>query len=253
MTQPSITDMNQLRSLREGDGEATRSAWLEPNHHGELAVGDLSRDWMFPRGDELFRGIYTRAGAGFAREVLAICSAINGEGRTTVGLGLAVTIAQDFPSRRVLVVETDVEHAVLAEDFGLEPGPGLIDCLVNGEPLQNASRPTFMPNLHIVPAGSAQNVRGRPLRSSQTAVLVDAMRQSYDLVILDLPPLLSNSDAALLTDLADGVICVVRAGVTPIPLVNRALEQLDESKIRGVVLNGTRSAIPGWLSRLVGL
>ncbi len=71
------------------------------------------------------------------------------------------------------------------------------------------------------------------------------MRQSYDVVILDLPPILTNSDAILLTDLADGVICVVRAGVTPVALVNRAVEQLEEGKLRGVVLNGTRLRRPG--------
>ncbi len=67
----------------------------------ELArAAEASPEWIFPDGDELFRGIYTRAGTGFASDVLAVCSAIAGEGRTTVGVGLAVTIAQDFPDRR---------------------------------------------------------------------------------------------------------------------------------------------------------
>jgi Mrp family chromosome partitioning ATPase len=85
------------------------------------------------------------------------------------------------------------------------------------------------------------------------AAIVDAMRQNYDTVILDLPPIMVNSDSALLTDLADGTICVVRSGVTPLAMVNKALEQLEYNKVRGVVLNGTRSAIPGWLQRLMGL
>jgi Mrp family chromosome partitioning ATPase len=85
------------------------------------------------------------------------------------------------------------------------------------------------------------------------AAIVDAMRQMYDVIIIDLPALLTNSDAALLTDLADGVICVVRAGVTPSSMVNRALDQIDETKLRGLVLNGSTSSIPGWLRRLSGL
>jgi capsular exopolysaccharide synthesis family protein len=230
---------------------AARSLHATPRN--DLAnVDETAPGWIFPEGDELFRGIYTRAGTGFSADVLGVCSAIAGEGRTTVGVGLAVTIAQDFPGRRVLLVETDLQRPVLAEDFGVDASPGLSDCLISGLPLLGACRPTYLENLHIVPAGAPANVRGRPLRSSQMANIVDAMRQSYEVVILDLPPILANSDAVLLTDLTDGVIWVVRAGVTPAALLNRALEQLEDGKLRGLVLNGTGSAVPRWLRRLAG-
>src|SRR5205823_3221615 len=116
-----------------------------------------------------------------------------------------------------------------------------------------ACRPTFLENFHIVPAGGPELIRGRPLRSSNMAMVVEAMRESYDVVILDLPAILVNSDSVLLTDLADGIVCVVRAGVTPTTLTKRAMEQLDQSKFRGVVLNGTSTAVPGWLRRLAGI
>lgn len=237
------------------DADSTRNTWLRPSPgDGQLTTGaDTPREWVFPDGDELFRSIYTRAGTGFASEVLAVCSAVAGEGKTTVGIGLAVTIAQDFPDRRVLLVETDLQRPVLAEDFGTHASPGLVDCLVNGEPLLSACRPTFLENLHVVPAGTQASRSGRPLRSSRMAAIVDAMRQSYDVVILDLPAILANSDAILLTDLADGVICVVRAGITPMALVNRAVEQIEQVKLRGVVINGSASAVPGWLRRVAGL
>jgi capsular exopolysaccharide synthesis family protein len=210
-------------------------------------------EWLFPGADELFRSIYTRAGMGFGSEIIAVCSAIAGEGKTTVAVGLAVTVAQDFPERRVLLVETDTQRSVLAEDFGVDASPGLVDCISTGQPLQVACRPTFLENMHIVPAGGVDGVAGRPLRSNRIAMLIDSMRQNYDLVILDLPPLLVNSDAVLLTDLADGAICIVRSGVTPVKLVTKAIEQLDEGKLRGVVLNGTQTSVPGWLQRLMGM
>jgi len=238
------------------DPPAARGNWLRTSHPGgglaSVSV-DAPAEWAFSEADELFRGIYTRAGTGFASEVLAVSSAVAGEGKTTVGVGLAVAIAQDFPNRRVLLVETDAQRPVLSQDFGIDPTPGLIDCLINGEPLLSACRPTFLENLHVVPAGGAARVAGRPLRSSHMAAMVDAMRQTYDMIILDLPALLANSDAILLTDLADGVICVIRAGVTPIALVNRAVEQIEQRKLRGVVINGSASAVPGWLRRLAGL
>jgi capsular exopolysaccharide synthesis family protein len=229
--------------------------WLRTNDGstGLANINDLPRDPVFPETDEIFRGIYTRAGTGFVSEVIAVCSAIAGEGKTTVGVGLAVTVAQDFPERRVLLVETDLQRPVLAADFGIESSPGLIDCVVDDEPLLSVCRPTYLANLHIVPAGELGQTRGRPLRSSRMASVVDAMRQNYELIILDLPPILVNSDAVLLTDLADGVLCVVRAGVTPANVVSRALEQVEEGKLRGVVINGTTTALPGWIRRLAGI
>ncbi|HEX8969714.1 MAG TPA: hypothetical protein VF937_17660, partial [Chloroflexota bacterium] len=151
-----ISDTHPPAALDTEASEREKSAttWLQTSRREDLALADTAPGWIFNDGDELFRGIYTRAGTGFANEVLAVCSAISGEGRTTVSVGLAVTIAQDFPARRVLLVETDLPRSVLAEDFGVDANPGLIDCLVSGEPLQNACRPTFLDNLHIVPAGN---------------------------------------------------------------------------------------------------
>jgi len=85
------------------------------------------------------------------------------------------------------------------------------------------------------------------------AAIVDSLRQSYDLVVIDAPSLLVNSDSVMLMDLADGAVLVVRSGITPSSMVSKALEQIDEMKLRGVVLNGSQSAIPGWLRRLCGM
>src|SRR5206468_9472431 len=111
------------------------------------------REWLFTGADELFRGLYTRAGVGFASEVLMVSSALAGEGKTTVSLGLALTVAQDYPDRRVVLVETDVEHPTLANDFAVEPSPGLVDCILGEEPMESAFRPSFLDNLHLVPVG----------------------------------------------------------------------------------------------------
>jgi capsular exopolysaccharide synthesis family protein len=215
-----------------------------------LAVAEQGRDWLFPGLDEYFRGIYTRAGLGFASEVLAVCSAVGGEGKTTLSIGLGVTLAQDFPESRILIVETDMKDPVLAADFDVEPTPGLVDCVHTGAPIQEAYRTTFLDNLHVVPVGGPLQGAGRLLRSIRMASAIDAMRQTHDVIILDVPPILVNSDGVLLTDLADGVMCVIRAGVTPMELVNKALGQLDAEKLRGVILNGSDSSVPRWIRRM---
>lgn len=218
-----------------------------------LGADEPQRGWLFEGADELFRGLYTRAGIGFASEVLMVGSALTGEGKSTVSLGLALTVAQDFPDRRVVLVETDAQRPTLATDFAVEPSPGLIDCVLGDEPLELVFRPTFLDNLHILPVGGPAPGPGRALRSTRMATLVDALRQNYDLVVMDSPALLVNSDAVMLSDLADGTILVVRAGVTPSHAVTKAMEQIEDSKLRGVVLNGSKSSVPNWLRRLCGM
>jgi capsular exopolysaccharide synthesis family protein len=218
-----------------------------------MGANEPPRDWLFTGADELFRGLYTRAGIGFASEVLMVSSALAGEGKTTVSLGLALTVAQDYPDRRVVLVETDVARPALATDFAVEPNPGLVDCVLGNEPMEVAFRPSFLDNLHLVPVGGPSRGPGRALRSTRMAALIDVLRQTYDLVVLDSPALLVNSDSMMLSDLADGTILVVRAGVTPQVALARAIEQIDESKLRGIVLNGSKSAVPGWLRRLCGV
>jgi succinoglycan biosynthesis transport protein ExoP len=212
-----------------------------------------ARDWLLTGADELFRGLYTRAGVGFSPEVLIVSSAIAGEGKTTISLGLAATMAQDFPERRIVLVETDFQKPALASDFDVDAKPGLVECLTSASTLELALRGTYLDNLHLLPVGGPAPGRGRYLRSSNMATVIDTLRQTYDLVVIDAPAILVNSDAVMLTDLADGTIFVVRSGVTPQSMINRAFEQIDEQKLRGVVLNGSRTAIPGWLRRLCGL
>ena len=253
-----VTDKEAVEQVEHQSATAPgadQSGWLHVNSgpaSGPLATADGPREWFFQGADEHFRSIYTRAATGFDSEVLAICSSISGEGKTTLSVGLAVTIAQDFPERRVLLVETDFERPVLADDFGVAATPGLVDCVVAGGAVQDAYRTTFLDNLHLMPVGRPTPNAGRVLRSVRIAAVMDALRRAYDLIILDVPPILVNSDAVLLTDLADSIICVIRAGVTPMDVINQGLSQLDPEKLRGVVLNGSESAMPGWLRRVWG-
>jgi capsular exopolysaccharide synthesis family protein len=223
-----------------------------PGSLAELVPPAVARHWLFQGSDELYRSIYTSVAFGVA-DVLAVTSAISGEGKSTTSLGLAVTAAQDAPDRRVLLVEADLDRPVLAEDFDIEPSPGLVNCLLSDQPVQDAYRRTFLPNLQIVPAGVVPPNNGRLIRSPHFVQILEAMKRSYDLIILDGPAVLVNSDAIRLTHLATGTIFVVRSGVTPSHMVRQALDRIEEEKLRCVVLNGQISAVPGRLRRLLGL
>jgi capsular exopolysaccharide synthesis family protein len=234
--------------------EATSSGGLIPPERADTGLTPRSgpRKPLLPEAEELFRGIYTRAGLN-ASGVVAVTSAIAGEGKTTVALGLAVMVAQDFPERRVLLAEADLRHPVLASDFDVEQSPGLAEALEGIYPVGIGYRETFLPNLRLLPAGEPTPNPSRLLRSARFAAVLAATRRHHDLVIVDAPALLVSSDAALVTDQADGVVMVVRSGVTPMPVVNRAIELVDMERLRGVVLNGARSSVPGWVRRIFGL
>ncbi|MCC6178393.1 MAG: CpsD/CapB family tyrosine-protein kinase [Chloroflexi bacterium] len=200
---------------------------------------------------ESFRRAYTQARL-VGVTTLAVSSAVDGEGKTSVSIGLATTLAEDFPDLRVALVETDAERPVLAETFGVDPSPGLVDHLAGGLALEATYRTTDLPNLHVVPCGGAPERIGRPFRSPRMVQALRDLRRTHDVVILDVVSLLVNSDGVALVGLAEATLLVVRAGVTPIDAVNEATRLIDPDRLRGVVLNGVEPAGPRWLRRLFG-
>lgn len=212
--------------------------------------GPMRRSWEIPGAEELFRTLYTGIDTGQGTS-LAICSSVSGEGKTTLTLGLAIAIAQDLPDRRVVVVETDLWRAVLAKDFGLQPGPGLVDVLLDRQTLASALRPTALDNLSLLLAGNQAASPQRLLRSARMPEIMDMLRRTHDVVILDTPAVLAHSEVALLTRMVEEVIFVVRTGVTPARELGSALARLQGSNIRGVIVNDARSAVPAAIRRLV--
>jgi protein-tyrosine kinase len=226
-----------------------RASWLRAM---KTNVPTTGRRWLLRGGDELFRGVYTRAGLGQSGSV-AICSAVSGDGKTTTSVGIALTLAQDYPERRVALIETDLLRPVIAEDFGLEPTPGLIECLLEQVPVRQTYRPTRFDNLRLIPAGGPTDEPERLLRSNRMSMILSEIRSDFDLVIIDTPAMLSNSDAQLITHMADSVLFVIRVGAASDEEVEQALGQIDRVKLRGVVLNASHSSVPSWLRRVFGI
>src|SRR5262249_15036691 len=179
---------------------------------------------------EYSRGIYTRA-ALQTGQALAVCSAVAGEGRTTVALGLGTAIARDFPELRVALVEVDPHRPTLALDFGLAASPGLAEVVRDGRPVETAYRATGLENLRLVPIGGPIDNASGLLRSSQLAAALAALRRQHNVVILDLPALLADSAVLPLAAQSDGVLFVVRAGETPRPLVEQAVADLGAERL----------------------
>jgi capsular exopolysaccharide synthesis family protein len=210
------------------------------------------RTWPIPGAEEIFRSLYTGFETGSGTS-LAVCSAVSAEGKTTLCLGLAVAIAQDLPDRRVVVVETDLWRAVLAKDFGLPASPGLVDCLLDRQAVASALRPTALDNLSLLVAGSEVASPQRLLRSARMPEVMDNLRRTHDVVIVDTPAALAHSEVALVARLVEEVVFVVRTGVTPAREIATALARLQGANVRGIVINDARSSVPHAIRRLVRL
>lgn len=176
-------------------------------------------------------------------QLLIVSSPGVGEGKTTTSTNLALSMAEE--SRKVVLVEADLRRPSLARLFGLPDEPGLIDVLVGAATLDDALVAVPGTSLWLLPAGvqgaHATGLLGSPLMQR----CLDGLRGRFDRIVVDTPPL-SVADTHILTRLADGILVVVRSGVTPRPMLERALEGLDRAKVAGMVLNGVETSVASY-------
>lgn len=172
--------------------------------------------------------------------VLAVTSALPSEGKTTAAVNLAI-VSSMAVGRRVLLIDCDLRKPKIHVTLGLRPEYGLAEVLADQVPAERAVQKVEGCSLSVLP------VRGLPanpselLASSRMQALLEELARSYDQVILDTPPTLALPDAKSLSELADGVLLVVRADETPADDVEAALDVLDRRRVVGVILNGSAS------------
>lgn len=199
-----------------------------------------------PHALEIYRRAYVSLNLPTETDatVIGITSSISGEGRTTVALGLAHTLAADLDVP-VTLVEVDLERPGLALHFGIAPAPGLCEVLRGDYQLTEVMRPVSE-NLLVVPTGTVGPDSARLLRQLPAHDPFHSPQAPAGVIILDLPPIINHSYSSLAATVADAVVLVVRAGVTPIEVVREAIARLEDRPPQGVVFNGPRSALPAW-------
>ena len=158
-----------------------------------------------------------------------------GDGKTTTSGNLALTMSQDF-NHSVVLVEADMRRPTLAGLSGITPEHGLVDVLVGGVPLDEVLVQLPGQNLFVLPAGQATSRSTELLGSSMMSRLIETLRNRFDRIVVDSPPV-TLADTHVLARLADCVLIVVRAGVTSRPALEHALEGVERERIAGLVLN----------------
>lgn len=174
-----------------------------------------------------------RASAVRPMRTIAVTSCARGEGRTLTAANLALTAAREG-GREVVLVECDLRRPSLAHLFDVRPRAGLAEVVEGKTELSEALE--HVGGLTLLCAGETSDVSG-VVRSPRLSFVLDTLRSSFALVILDVPPALSLSDSGRLATAAEGILLVVRAGATPRDVVKMAVDTLPD-RLVGIVLNG---------------
>jgi len=244
-----------------------RGGLLRPGKRAELdsksptasSLGTVTQP--FSIGVEAFRMLRTSllwCEQGDSMKTLVVTSAAPGEGKTLTSANLSVTFAHD--GLRVLLIDCDVRRPRLHGLFQVPRSPGLMELLTptlgsdgaqsltfnpslartdSGRPVTDVIRPTNVRGLSLLTCGALPTNPSNLLSGVRMRVLLQELAKSFDLVILDTPPVLATADAGILASLADGVLLVVRAGQTDRVAAKRAQQQLMNvgARIVGTVLN----------------
>lgn len=197
---------------------------------------------------EHFRRIYLSLKAATEAETqptIGVTSSVGGEGRTTIATGIAAAMAADMESPIVLV-EADLSHPGMHRVLGLAPQPGICEYLRSESDLSTALR-QLSDRLFVLPAGDARGEASRLIRQLATGELRERLDASGAILVYDLPPILTSSYGVMACTMADVLAFVVRAGTTNDSQVRDALSRLDDTAVRGLVLNGAQPQLPAWL------
>ena len=167
---------------------------------------------------------------------LAFTSAQSGEGKTTTLVNTAVTLARGGKNR-VVVVDADLRRPGVARMMGLNARDGLCDVVAGRVALGNCLWRFGNDELFVLPAGQVPDDICNTLYDNRIISVLQDLKQRFDFVLVDTPPVLPLADVAVLAPMVDGTLLVVRAGYTPKPAIENALRAFDSSRLLGIVLN----------------
>ncbi len=199
----------------------------------------LVRDDPFSSRAESYRRLRTSLQFAFVDDlprVVAVTSAVGGEGKSSVAGNLALSLQQ--LGVRTCLVDGDLRRPSVAEYFGLVADVGLTTALIGRAGLDDVSQ-TVAPGLDVVPSGPVPPNPAELLASHRLATLLDELQDRYDTVLIDCSPVLPVADASIVATRAGGVMYVVHVGSTTRHQVELALRTLVQvnARVLGTVLN----------------
>ena len=243
----SAGDRTRVLVRRKERGPDTSRLLLPgADHQGPLAEANnsLATNLAFARPDAPL-------------QLMVVTSPSPGDGKTTTAINLSITFAKR--GRKVLLVDADLRRGVVSNLLGLNRSPGLSSVLNGGVDFRTVVQKVDLPagvkrgtvftalsgspipsdsvcSLHVLTTGPLPDNPAALLASGRAQSVLDALRQEYDTIIVDSPPVNVAGDAPLLGTISDGVLIVARAGVTASEALAFTMEQLNA--VRAPVLGG---------------
>jgi polysaccharide biosynthesis transport protein len=220
---PPLPNARSVRRLNEPDASAQIEQFIQRLDHLRFAVCGSAA--------ELGRG-----------RCVMITSAIGAEGKTTLAAQLAARCGNAGVS--TLLIDSDFRRSALCALLDVAEGPGLSDLLKDETTIDQVVMPVQDGVFYLLPAGTYIEDTSRVLQGPKFGQLINQLRQLYDLIIIDSPPVLPVPDALIMGRWADGAVLAARYDISRFPQVERARRQLDNAgiPILGTVINGMRDS-----------
>ena len=164
-------------------------------------------------------------------KVIGISSSIQSEGKSSTACNTAYALAE--AGKSVLLLEADLRRPTVASKLGLRKTPGLSNLLVTRSDYKEALQQCpLCPAMHVITSGDIPPNPSELLSSNRMGKLVEQLKADYDYIILDLPPITAVSDALAVSKYVDGMIMVVRGGVSDQKMLAESLRQLEMVDVR---------------------
>ncbi|TMB71057.1 MAG: polysaccharide biosynthesis tyrosine autokinase [Deltaproteobacteria bacterium] len=183
---------------------------------------------------------------GGNRKVILLTSPSPSEGKTATTLNLGIALAQD--GYKILIIDADLRRGSCHSRVGLRNHRGLSNVLGGEMPIEQLIQPTSIAGLSLVTRGVCPPNPSELLGTRKMKELLTSLRESHDFILIDTPPAIAVSDAAILSSVADGIILVFHARKTTVHSARQVKERFDAVRgpILGVILNGINVEDPDY-------
>ncbi len=238
-------------ALERAETEFQDNILETPNdYHNAIVVkrpGKLSKQTMADRFQEVKTKLDTSFPLGSVKTIVFTGTA-HGVGCTTTACGFANTMAQHC-QLNVLLIDANIRSPRLHEVFNVEQNQGLADLLTNEEVKISLFKKMGHGNLYLIPCDKKESVPQAIFESTRFDKILKLMRERFDYVILNTPPVNSYAEAKVMGKKVDGVMLIIESGKTRKQVAIKAKQELENAgaKVLGVILNRRKHYIPDWI------
>lgn len=211
-----------------------------PSRSGRSSSRSAQRDvLLFEESVDSLRTCLRLSERGRELRVIAVASAVSGEGKTSLASQLAVSIAR-ATREPTLIIDGDLRSPDVHSVFEVDAGPGLAEVLQKDCPLEEAIETGFSDRLHILTAGKLRTSPHRLLGTGEFEAMLDKLKGTYRHIIIDTPPILPASESLVFARAADTAILCIRRDYSRIDQSQAAFNRMTAAgvDVAGAVLNG---------------